>query len=252
MLNTPSLRWQRKHGFFKWNMPPLILHKDTAPYRYGLKTKDLMPNGSTIGQKWAITRLCGAIVALVTLCFIVFTGCAFGAENICSGYPYKPGQYIGHKKYAELKTVFAIGEHITAEKINAFCKAQFVWVDMSIISQIESNNNPMAYNKRSGATGMYQVTPICLKDYNQHHQERVNLLIFHMYEPKYAFIVANWYMNIRIPQMLKAYGIPDTISNRLHAYNAGIGMVKKGIMPKETKDYIRKYERLSHEPQRKR
>lgn len=81
MLNTPSLRWQRKHGFFKWNMPPLILHKDTAPYRYGLKTKDLMPNGSTVGQKWARIGLYGALVAIMTIIFMAFSGCAFGAET---------------------------------------------------------------------------------------------------------------------------------------------------------------------------
>jgi hypothetical protein len=53
-------------------------------------------------------------------------------------------------------------------------------------------------------------------------------------------------MNTRIPQMLKAYKIPDTIDNRLWAYNAGIGNVKKGRLPKETRNYIRKYHKLEN------
>ena len=34
-------------------------------------------------------------------------------------------------------------------------------VDMSIIATIESSNNPAAYNERTNATGLYQITPIC-------------------------------------------------------------------------------------------
>ncbi len=37
-------------------------------------------------------------------------------------------------------------------------------VDMSVISQIESSNNQLAYNKHSKAVGLCQVTPIVLKE----------------------------------------------------------------------------------------
>jgi hypothetical protein len=57
-------------------------------------------------------------------------------------------------------------------------------------------------------------------------------------------------MNTRIPQMLKAYKIPDTIDNRLISYNAGIkvckdyhrGKIKR--LPRETVNYITKYHKL--------
>ena len=113
-------------------------------------------------------------------------------------------------------------------------------VDMSIIAQIESGGNPYAYNPKSGAVGLYQITPICLEEYYLD-----GLTMADMYNPQLSLKVANWYMNRRIPKMLKYYNIPDTIENRLFAYNAGIGKVIKGIKPKETINYIKKYKRLA-------
>ena len=116
-------------------------------------------------------------------------------------------------------------------------------VELSIISYIESSNNPMAYNKVSQARGLYQITPICLKEYNQWHRGE-NIALNALYSPIVARRVAKWYIDVRIPQMLKAYGLSDNLKNRLWAYNTGIGMVKRNIMPRETKQYILKYEKL--------
>lgn len=115
-------------------------------------------------------------------------------------------------------------------------------INLSIIATIESNNNPNAYNKTSKAVGMYQITPICLKDYNQLNKNQFQLS--EMFEPNKAKIVANWYLNKRIPQLLRHYRIIDTIDNRLWAYNAGIGRVVKNIKPLETRNYIIKYHKL--------
>ena len=119
-------------------------------------------------------------------------------------------------------------------------------VNMDIIAEIESNNNPMAISCRGAeyGRGMYQVSEICLIDYCNHHNV-IEVDILALYDPDICFQVANWYMNTRIPQMLKHYGFSDTISNRLAAYNWGIGNMTKGLpMPKETKNYIEKYYRL--------
>lgn len=120
--------------------------------------------------------------------------------------------------------------------------AQAQDVDMKIIAQIESSGNPMAYNKTSQARGLYQITPICLADYNQIH----NVLIMEksLFGLKTSYKVANWYMNTRIPQLLKHYKKADTLSNRLIAYNCGISCVDKPL-PKETQGYINKYKKLS-------
>ena len=121
----------------------------------------------------------------------------------------------------------------------------YAWaeIDLRIIAQIESSNNPNAYNKGSGAVGLYQITAICLEDYNQTHRHQFQLN--EMFDAVKAEVVARWYLKQRIPALLRHYHIEDTLENRLWAYNAGIGRVVKGIMPEETKNYIIKYERLS-------
>lgn len=116
-------------------------------------------------------------------------------------------------------------------------------VDLDIIATIESSNNPLAYNKKSGAVGMYQITPICLKEYNAYHRGK-EIALNGLYSPQVARLVADWYINHRIPQMLRFYGLNDNITNRLWGYNAGIGRVKQGFMPEETRNYIAKYERM--------
>ena len=126
----------------------------------------------------------------------------------------------------------------------AGCNQKPIWaeVNLQIIAQIESSNNPSAYNKSSGAVGLYQITTICLEDYNQLNKRQYALN--EMFDPNKAYIVANWYMNKRILQLLKHYKLPDNLSNRLWCYNAGIGQCKKGVLPTETRNYILKYIRL--------
>lgn len=116
-------------------------------------------------------------------------------------------------------------------------------IDMEAIKYIESRGNPLAYNKHSQAMGLYQITPICLKDYNQ--QNRQNLGVEALFSPSECHRVAKWYLGARIPLILQNWGIPITVDNLLWAYNAGPGMVRKGIMPEETRNYISKYHKLA-------
>ena len=126
--------------------------------------------------------------------------------------------------------------------IMAFCTdAGAVEVDMSIIASIESSNNPDAYNRWSKATGMYQITPICLEEYNR--MSGANFALNDMFDADMCYYVANWYMNKRIPQMLRHYELEDSIENRLWAYNAGIGNVVKNRKPNESINYIRLYKK---------
>jgi len=123
-------------------------------------------------------------------------------------------------------------------------EAAEVKVDLGAIASIESSNNPMAYNKQSGARGMYQITEICLKEYNNFHKGK-EVAREELFNPAMARNVADWYVNVRITCMLKHYGIKDTIENRLWCYNAGIGNVLKRRLPTETREYIRKYHKLT-------
>jgi len=118
-------------------------------------------------------------------------------------------------------------------------------VDISIVAQIESSSNPMAISYRGAkyGRGLCQISEVCLEDYNNHNirHERNKIVVEQLFTPKTNLIIADWYMNKRIPYMLRYYGIEDTVKNRLWSYNAGIGRVVNGIMPQETKRYIEKY-----------
>lgn len=120
------------------------------------------------------------------------------------------------------------------------------YVDLEKIFKIESNFDPQAYNKKSGAVGLGQIVDIALKDYNmlnpkdQYSKEQ-------LFDPQVNAKISNWMLTDRIPQLLKHFGVQPTTDNILWAYNAGIGNVVKGRKPKETVDYIKKYNALSEE-----
>ena len=112
-------------------------------------------------------------------------------------------------------------------------------VDMNKIYSIESNNNPKAKSGK-GAIGIGQILD-ALKDWNN-LKPKEKYTAQDMYDAAKNKKVAEWYMNERIPQMLRAYKIADTVDNRLIAYNFGIGNLKnKKPLPKETIDYLKKY-----------
>jgi soluble lytic murein transglycosylase-like protein len=82
-----------------------------------------------------------------------------------------------------------------------------------------------------------------LQEYNNKHKHKYNP--DHLFLPEINKEIARWYLNVRIPQMIKHYGKPVTKENILIAYNAGISYVKNGKMiPDETKNYIKKYWQL--------
>jgi hypothetical protein len=153
----------------------------------------------------------GLIVLLMTLCIVFISGCAqaqgvdFGNINPIS---------VNHNE-----------------------------VDMAIIAEIESDNNDHAFNQGSGAIGLCQITPIVLKEYNQIWNKNFDRQ--YLFNGQFNLQVADWYMNHRIPYLLKHFNQPDTLENRLLAYNAGIRAVIKHRMPKESRNYIIKYKRLA-------
>jgi len=114
-------------------------------------------------------------------------------------------------------------------------------IDMDRIQSIESSGDPNAFNQKSKARGLYQITPIVVEEWNNYHPKEKHT-VDDLFDPKTNYKMANWYMNDRIPQMLRAYGKEDNLNNRLVSYNAGISYVKDSRpLPQETKDYIRKY-----------
>lgn len=139
------------------------------------------------------------------------------------------------------------------------CWARAGEVNMDIIATIESGNNPNAisYAGAKYGRGLYQVSEIVLLEYNEIEVKNWSkkthiyapLWSEHLFDPFINKIVANWYMNKRIPQMLEYYHLKDTIDARLACYNAGIGVYLKYMqgkrkLPSETINYLRKYHRL--------
>lgn len=117
-------------------------------------------------------------------------------------------------------------------------------IDMAVIQQIESSGRPDAFNARSGARGLYQITPICLKEWNQFHPADQHTLN-DLFDPDTNTKIATWFMLMRIPQMLRHYGVPVTIENMIVAWNAGIVYARRGVVPSETANFIKKYRRLA-------
>lgn len=128
--------------------------------------------------------------------------------------------------------------------------AHAVTIDLSAIAVIESatkqypNGNPKAFNSTSGARGMYQITPVCLADYNDRTGQKIALTA--LYDMKTSERIATWYFSVRLPQIFKSKNIPITTENLLAGYNAGPGIVKKVLQGKrkyktETVRYIEKY-----------
>lgn len=133
------------------------------------------------------------------------------------------------------------------EKINEMKKVGEM-IDIEKIIQIESGGNPNAVSNK-GAVGLCQITPICLQDFNEQnygtHEDDYHFKV-DLFKPEINKQVGEWYINKRIPEMFEAYLIPDCDILRCIAYNFGIGNLLKWYrrLPKETRDYIQKYEAL--------
>ena len=140
-------------------------------------------------------------------------------------------------------------------------KCYAVEINLDKIAQIESSNIKYAmrtycgksayffdyknainyYNNNKNnieSIGKYQISKICLADYNKFNKK---IKAIELFNPETNKKVANWYFNKRIPQLLKHYGIKDTKTNRLIAYNAGVKSLKDKGCTKKYMEYVIKY-----------
>ena len=132
-----------------------------------------------------------------------------------------------------LALLFLIG---TAE-----AKESFI-VRKDVIMKIESGGDVWAYNPSSRAKGLYQITPVVLREYNEWHPSRI-IGEDEIFLPDRNERVAIWYLSERIPQMLVHFKKPVTARNILISYNAGIKYVVKNLeLPEETSSYLQKYQ----------
>lgn len=66
---------------------------------------------------------------------------------------------------------------------------------------------------------------------------------FDYMDPEVNTRVGCWFLGVHIPFLLGKYKKPDTVENRLIAYNAGIGRVISGQVPASTREYVAFIER---------
>ena len=113
-------------------------------------------------------------------------------------------------------------------------------IDLDRIAQIESSGKDDAVGDNGLALGRFQIHSPVVKEYNAYTGSKLKHK--DMLNGETASIVADWYLNKRIPQMLNYFKIPDTLENRIISYNAGIGtLTNEKKIPKTTSDYIKKY-----------
>lgn len=119
-------------------------------------------------------------------------------------------------------------------------RAEVVSIDLDKVIYLESKGDPLAVGKYCGGRGLFQITVICLKDYNKYH--KIDYAINDLFNPIANREVAVWYLLRRIPQLLRASGKAVTLENILIAYKDGYRRVGKPLK-RSTKKYIRDYKR---------
>ena len=123
-------------------------------------------------------------------------------------------------------------------------RAEGAEIDMSIIAQIESSNNPLAYNRHSGARGKYQLTEIAWQDVQNNFPSLRRYPFIYAYKPKVALLFAKAYF-VLIDRYIAHFGLKNDLSVKLACYNQGISPTRKGKYSKETVNYIAKYHKLA-------
>lgn len=105
---------------------------------------------------------------------------------------------------------------------------------LDALAMTESGGNPLAYNAKSGATGMYQFMPGTARDMGL----QVGGGVDERLDPEKSRAAASAYLS----QLIKRY--KGNVSDALQAYNWGMGNMDKyisggrtGFIPKETQDY---------------
>jgi len=143
---------------------------------------------------------------------------------------------FGSTVFANNNTPTKIKKNVSANSIERIEDK----IILDVIGHIESSHNALAENKDSGARGYYQITKICLKEYNNFH--KVKYSYDDLFNKDINEKIASWYLYKRIPQMLKYFKKDINIENVLICYNAGINyVVKNKKLKNETKNYIKSY-----------
>lgn len=135
--------------------------------------------------------------------------------------------------------------------IESTFKKNNIPVDLSYIAFVESNYDPKAFNRRSGAKGMWQLMPETAKQYGLKVSKKVD----ERTDPEKSTQAAAEYIN----DLLAIFGV-ESFTIAVAAYNAGDGFLRsslrqiedprkdrnfwylynKNLIPAETQEYVLK------------
>lgn len=131
-------------------------------------------------------------------------------------------------------------------------------INIGAVIQIESSGNPRAVSG-AGCRGLCQIAEStwieCTARMGVDWSWQTDA-----FDPGCNRAVGQFYINTRIPEMLRHYGIRDTVTTRLGAYNWGIGNLQRAwnqhghewlaYAPRETRNYVCRYaEIMARQPQ---
>lgn len=119
----------------------------------------------------------------------------------------------------------------------------FAAVDLSIIAKIESSGREKAIGDGGRSLGMFQLSKAVIAEWNQFHPHDKKTHSDAL-DARIAHDVASWYVNVRIPHMLRHFKLEVSHKNIIWSYNCGIKCVVDGRTPPITKDYLRKYQAM--------
>lgn len=120
---------------------------------------------------------------------------------------------------------------------------------LEALIQVESSNNPRAYNHHTNAMGLTQITPIAWRELRKHYPSKyVNLNFWEdMCKAQVAREAGTDYLYL-LQKVLKANRTPVNLDNLLAAYVWGPNnLAKNGIhnAPRAVKSYVSKVKRLA-------
>lgn len=116
-------------------------------------------------------------------------------------------------------------------------------INLKVIAFMESSNNPKAFNRKNSDSGLYQITPIVLYQFNNNSNCDFLFEQEDLFNPKVNEAIAVYQLNWLASKKL-------SVSEILIAWNWGYGNLlkwKRGLksLPPETDNYVAKYFKLA-------
>lgn len=156
-------------------------------------------------------------------------------------FPQGSWKSLSHKGLTSLLAPFFLCVGLSLSGLSEECEAG-VQINLEAIRHIESSGRSDAVGP-SGERGLYQVSDVLRREYNQFKKKSVSP--DELFLPEVNEEIAEWYLHERIPALLRHFKKPITIENVITAYNSGIRtVVRDSPLPPITKAYLNKYKRF--------